>query len=204
MVGRQIGMILGPAINFALIQLNVNIGPYLLNNLSAPGFLMALAWTFLELLVLFFYQNLTDFRDEALNANSASARAALSNISDESEPLLSQPAPSNSLLSETGRDFEENESLANSDLEQLISVNQAPRYQSSVRSSTSFSFFKNRRRNNPPKVYDSIKIVDNSETVPLVVRIYDEYIQEEVVAVYATTFTVFFMQTCLEVKYSSF
>ena len=37
MVGRQIGMIIGPAFNFLLLNLNYDIGPFHLDKLSAPG-----------------------------------------------------------------------------------------------------------------------------------------------------------------------
>lgn len=47
--------------------------------------------------------------------------------------------------------------------------------------------------------YKKIRIVDNSETGPLLVRLYNEYVREEIVAVMATTFSVFLMQTSLEV-----
>jgi len=45
---------------------------------------------------------------------------------------------------------------------------------------------------------EHLRIVDNSQTGPLIVRLYNDYIKEEVVAVLAATFTVFFMQTALE------
>jgi hypothetical protein len=44
----------------------------------------------------------------------------------------------------------------------------------------------------------NLRIVDNSQTGPLIVRLYNDYIREEVIAVLAATFTVFFMQTALE------
>lgn len=47
--------------------------------------------------------------------------------------------------------------------------------------------------------YDTIRVVDNSETGPFILRFYNEYVRDEVVAVYCSTFTVFFMQTVLEV-----
>lgn len=45
---------------------------------------------------------------------------------------------------------------------------------------------------------NSIRIIDNSDTGPLIVRFYNDYIRDEVVAVFFTTFTVIFMQTSLE------
>jgi hypothetical protein len=204
MIGRQIGMILGPAINFILIKVNVNIGSYLLNNLSAPGFLMALAWTFLELLVLFFYKNLNEFpvvttSNSLLNDGSINTQASF----EECEPLLNPPAPSNTphtanSICETSGEFD-NELPPDVDEIEQLSVNRQRPSGHTSEANPSFSFFK-KRKQPKRKAYDSIRIVDNSETVPLPIRIYDEYIQEEVVAVYATTFVVFFMQTCLEVR----
>lgn len=55
------------------------------------------------------------------------------------------------------------------------------------------------KHNLSSSLYESIRIVDNSETGPLIIRLYNEYIRDEVVAVYSSTFTVFFMQTTLEV-----
>lgn len=53
--------------------------------------------------------------------------------------------------------------------------------------------------NSPP-----VRIIDNSETGHFVVRLYDEYIRDDVVAVLCSTFTVFFMQTCLETLLTPF
>lgn len=44
----------------------------------------------------------------------------------------------------------------------------------------------------------SIRIVDNSETGHILVRLYNDYIRDEVIAVFFTAFTVIFMQTSLE------
>ena len=188
-------MILGPAINFLLVNVNIHIGPYLLNNLSAPGLLMAVAWAFLEILVLFFYTNLHEFVSNSSNLAVVSAEADAS--TEEVEPLLNNSAVAATLSDEIiPYEVDENE-IENNPSEP---INSSVVCNASAPSSEKFlfPFFKNRhKRVNQP--YDFIRIVDNSETVPLVVRIYDEYIQEEVVAVYTTTFTVFFMQTCLEV-----
>lgn len=48
--------------------------------------------------------------------------------------------------------------------------------------------------------YETIRVVDNSQTGPFLLRFYNEYIRDEVIAVYCSTFTVFFMQTVLEVN----
>ncbi len=44
----------------------------------------------------------------------------------------------------------------------------------------------------------SIRIVDNSETGPYILRLYNDYVRDEVVAVFFTAFAVIFMQTSLE------
>jgi hypothetical protein len=44
----------------------------------------------------------------------------------------------------------------------------------------------------------TVKIVDNSETGSILLRLYSEYIRDEVVAVYFAAFAVIFMQTSLE------
>ena len=44
----------------------------------------------------------------------------------------------------------------------------------------------------------SVHIVDNSETGPFLLRLYNNYIRDEVVAVFFTAFSVIFMQTSLE------
>ena len=47
--------------------------------------------------------------------------------------------------------------------------------------------------------FGPIRVIDNAEAGPFIVRFYNEYIRDEMVAVLAATFMVFFMQTCLEV-----
>jgi len=37
MIGRQIGLIIGPSFNLIALNFNYQIGPFLLDNLSAPG-----------------------------------------------------------------------------------------------------------------------------------------------------------------------
>ena len=37
MIGRQIGLIIGPAFNLIALNWSYEIGPFLLDNLSAPG-----------------------------------------------------------------------------------------------------------------------------------------------------------------------
>ncbi len=166
MMGRQIGLIIGPAANFIFLNVNVNIKigkwSWELNNLSAPGLLMAGFWLLLEIFIIFFYKNLHEFENEPVRLI---------------ETLHQQDAEDVSLL--------QNENLN--------------RYQSfddhnSFSKSTEEQHEKN--INNEPA--ERVVIIDNSQTGPLLRRLYDEYIREEVVAVLSITFTVFFMQTALE------
>ncbi|CAF0984287.1 unnamed protein product [Brachionus calyciflorus] len=133
MVGRQIGMIIGPAFNFLLLNLNFKIGPFVLDKLSAPGLFMTLAWTILQIFVILFYTNLSEFNQVEQT--------------DERTRLLNSNGGSS---------------------------------------------------------YNSIRIVDNSETDHFIIRLYNEYIREEIVAIYCSTFTVFFMQTVLETMLTPF
>ena len=43
----QLGLLLGPGLNFFLEHLDFNIGPFLIDALSVPGLVMAILWTFL-------------------------------------------------------------------------------------------------------------------------------------------------------------
>ena len=65
MMGRQIGLIVGPTANFIFLNLDtkIKIGNWNweLNNLTAPGLLMTGLWFFLEIFILLFYKNLNKF-----------------------------------------------------------------------------------------------------------------------------------------------
>jgi hypothetical protein len=89
MMGRQIGLIIGPALNIAIIDQHYYIGPFYFNKLSAPGvsivasprlfnlflfdsflkilfqkFLMAIFWLILEIVIVLFYKNLSEFDEQ--------------------------------------------------------------------------------------------------------------------------------------------
>jgi MFS transporter, ceroid-lipofuscinosis neuronal protein 7 len=140
-------MIIGPAFNFALLKIDFKIGPYELNNLSGPGFLLALIWLLIEILTTFFYKNLKEFsqNDERPNEHTP--------------------------INKSDEDAENNYGSSNE-------INNKSSLSSSQTS--------------------EIRIIDNSETIPIWLKLYDEYVKEEVIAVFAATFSAFFMQTCVE------
>jgi len=161
MIGRQIGLIIGPAANFLVLNLNVKIGPFELNSMTAPGFIMAILWIIFEIVVLFFYKNLTEIHREETSGNNSEERTRLLSGNTERQPRSSTYQSLRSINNE----IDETDSTrveANADNEAKIDI------------------------------------VDNSQTGPFVVRLYNDYIREEVVAVLSITFTSFFMQTALE------
>ena len=44
MAARQLGILIGPAFNFGLTHCNFKIGPFEINNLTSPGFVMMIFW----------------------------------------------------------------------------------------------------------------------------------------------------------------
>lgn len=156
---------------------------------------MASAWILLEILVIFFYKNLNEFTQTAQVTDSLEP--------SETDPLLDSrpPCPENTPCASNF----DNTNADNSIDEEIDSIMSHGRINSDESNQQSISFYRSlfgrkQTTHTRPKAlpYQSIRVVDNSETVPLVVKVYDEYIREEVVVVYATTFMVFFMQTCLE------
>lgn len=136
---------------------------------------MAAAWLLLEILTVFFYTNLHEFT-VTLSVDQT----------DESAPILINDSSTNTTYNsipnaEQTNDEESGEGKPNETQEENGS---SPNKNSSINSSNG---------------YDRIRVIDNSESGPFIVRMYNEYIRDEMVAVLATTFTVFFMQTCLEV-----
>jgi hypothetical protein len=125
--------------------MSVELGPFLLDNLSAPGLLMTAAWTLLQIFIVFFFKNLNEFSD--LPQNSV----------DETASLI------------TNRANTVNYDSVN-DTQTLDAERPANR----------------------------INLVDNLESGSFWLRLYEQYMREEVVAVYAACFIVFFMQTTLE------
>lgn len=164
MVGRQIGLIMGPAFNLLVLNIKYQIGPFLLDNSSAPGLLMTCAWFILQILILFFYKNLTEFEN---------------NIETQDNPM---PPSSISAINSN----EKTRILTNSNQDLDSSIEQ------------SYNSLDNENNQSDNSYQNTVRIVDNSETIPWFMRFYNEYIRDEVIAVYFTSFTVIFMQTSLE------
>ncbi|XP_071805300.1 major facilitator superfamily domain-containing protein 8-like isoform X2 [Asterias amurensis] len=72
---RQIGLLLGPALNFPLNSLDFNIGPFHVNKFSGPGILMCILYVVLEFVVLFLFYDIPplDKQDIILAAEENSA-----------------------------------------------------------------------------------------------------------------------------------
>ncbi|CAG0896243.1 unnamed protein product [Cyprideis torosa] len=52
---RQVSILLGPAYNLALRNLDFQLGPFLVNEESSPGLLLAILWIIMEFIVWMFY-----------------------------------------------------------------------------------------------------------------------------------------------------
>lgn len=100
LLGRQIGLIIGPAFNLLVLGLDYQLGPFLLDNLSAPGLLMAVAWFILQLLVIFFYKNLPELnrqKYEITNTNTADSACKI-NSTERTRLLSDLDAPVKQLI----------------------------------------------------------------------------------------------------------
>ncbi|CAB4016065.1 major facilitator superfamily domain-containing 8-like [Paramuricea clavata] len=69
MAARQIGLVLGPALNLATKNCNFYIGPFIVNNYRSPGILMCVIWSLMFILVIICYYDLPT--DNAQVANTA-------------------------------------------------------------------------------------------------------------------------------------
>ena len=149
---------------------------------------MASMWFLLQILVIFFYRNLHEFNTApTLSVNSDERSPLLADSTDRSgQNTTNQEQPDIQAVSS------ENEQEAGNQLAAAADPSIERSMQRSAPKSSSGS-----------QKYDRIRVVDNSETGHILVRLYEQYIREEIVTVYTTTFTVFFMQTSLEVSRSS-
>ena len=136
---------------------------------------MAARWLFLEIVIIVFYKNLTQIKNEESQQN-------VSVVINEDTRLLGSEANEETSRERTGS-YESFKSI-NKEIQDLDDS------RVEIDSSTITATNKKQSR---------INIVDNSQTGPLIVRMYNEYIKEEVVAVLSITFTAFFMQLSLEV-----
>lgn len=154
------------------------------------------AWLLLQIIILFFYKNLTDFTQSPAQSSKV---LTINEDLDENTPITTSHSSVNSNKNynsiqqtsnhqnenETNQDLneirnEEGEDIAESEHEHLITSQSAPK-----------THEQNRVK---------LKVKDNAEAGPLIVRLYNEYIKEEVVCVLVCSFSVFFMQTALEVR----
>ncbi|KAG8186278.1 hypothetical protein JTE90_004622 [Oedothorax gibbosus] len=60
---RQLGLIIGPGFDIFLSQVDFTMFSLPVDKYTAPGLFMTVVWLFLEIMVLFFYYNLTTLRD---------------------------------------------------------------------------------------------------------------------------------------------
>ncbi|KAF8774670.1 uncharacterized protein LOC129984580 [Argiope bruennichi] len=61
---RQLGLIIGPAFNIFLSEIDFHIFSLPVDKYTSPGLLMAMLWLLLEVMVLFAYYNLTSLKDD--------------------------------------------------------------------------------------------------------------------------------------------
>ncbi|GBN42182.1 hypothetical protein AVEN_4906-1 [Araneus ventricosus] len=61
---RQLGLIIGPAFNIFLSEIDFHIFSLPVDKYTSPGLLMAMLWFLLEIMVLFAYYNLTSLKDD--------------------------------------------------------------------------------------------------------------------------------------------
>eukprot|EP00049_Salpingoeca_infusionum_P006512 m.108122 g.108122 ORF g.108122 m.108122 type:complete len:513 (+) comp13337_c0_seq1:100-1638(+) len=65
-VARQFGVLVGPGLNFGLEKLSVQLGPFILDSLSAPGFIMTVLWAIALIVVLILFTD-ASYRDALLS-----------------------------------------------------------------------------------------------------------------------------------------
>jgi ceroid-lipofuscinosis MFS transporter 7 len=58
MAARQLGLLLGPCLNFGMTHLHIPLGPYEITSLTVPGILMAVLWAFTGAMCVFLFQDL--------------------------------------------------------------------------------------------------------------------------------------------------
>eukprot|EP00049_Salpingoeca_infusionum_P027541 m.33092 g.33092 ORF g.33092 m.33092 type:complete len:590 (-) comp9573_c0_seq4:297-2066(-) len=90
---RQLGVLLGPGLNFGLERLHVDMGPLVLDSLSAPGFFMAILWVLCGILGFFM------FHDIKLEGNAHLTIDESASV----KPLLAYDSYDSSVLEEADR-----------------------------------------------------------------------------------------------------
>ena len=97
---QQIGLLLGPACNLFLRELDFYIGPFHINKLNAPGFFLTVLYIIFEIVASLMYYDLKVAKDKQSDSdtspiidndvlNEESAIEAVENITIQSE----QPVP---------------------------------------------------------------------------------------------------------------
>ena len=72
-IAQQLGLLLGPACNLFLREIDFYIGSIHVNKLNAPGFFLALVYLLWEILAYFCYYDLKVAKDEELNTETDSS-----------------------------------------------------------------------------------------------------------------------------------
>ncbi|XP_077977592.1 major facilitator superfamily domain-containing protein 8-like [Glandiceps talaboti] len=64
MVARELGLLFGPGLNIFLDSLDFYIGPWHVNEYTAPGIFMVLLWVIMELIIIFMYFDLPSVEEQ--------------------------------------------------------------------------------------------------------------------------------------------
>ncbi|KAI6656443.1 Major facilitator superfamily domain-containing protein 8-like isoform X1 [Oopsacas minuta] len=83
----QLGLLLGPGLNFFLENFDFYIGPFLINALSVPGLVMASFWTCLLLAFIIFVRSYVKRKINSDNSNNLLGVKKL-NVNTEGTPLI--------------------------------------------------------------------------------------------------------------------
>ena len=151
---------------------------------------MCLLWIILQILIIFFYKNLHEFKIDQIPSDSSSFNRD-SSINDEQK---NKDYGSINVI--------QDDSISNDLIRASSSANEKKDETSAIINEPDIS---NNDNNESDKLIKrpnvSLRIVDNSESGPLLLRLYNEYVKEEVIAILCSTFCVFLMQTALEVNF---
>jgi hypothetical protein len=137
---------------------------------------MATTWLLLEISIVFFYKNLYEFKTQRRSVVDEIERTPIS--------IIDSNQNYNAICS--------NSTLTN---QELIRIN----------NDTSSTDFNQIETNNDDRemllnlLTHTTNSSSNSQNGPFMIRLYNEYIRDDMVAMLTTSFTVFFMLTCLEV-----
>ena len=149
------------------------------------------AWLLLQIIILFFYKNLTDFTQSPAQSSKV---LTINEDLEETTPITASHSSVNS-----NKNYNTIQQAANQQNE-----NETNQDINEIRNEESEDISESEYLITAPKTHEQnrveLKVKDNAESGPLIVRLYNEYIKEEVVCVLVCSFSVFFMQTALEVR----